>query len=161
MKRIVPILIVLLLSGVYCYGKGGSRRLDRGIVKRTVVPKGQWYFGGSASYSAMDQSNYRFLIMKNWDGSSYNLSVKPFFGYMVKNDLGSGANVSYERSLYKVDNLNISLNDDLTFDIKDYYVLEHVYSGSVVMRLFMNIEDSKRFGLFNDVKLMMGGGQGK
>ncbi|MGL5682270.1 MAG: hypothetical protein ACRDDZ_04340 [Marinifilaceae bacterium] len=161
MKRIVPILIVLLLSGVYCYGKGGNKRLDRGIVKRTFVPKGQWFFGGSCSYSEMNQDNYRFLIMKNWNGSGYQLAIKPFFGYMVKNDFGLGANFSYERSLYKVDNLNISLNDDLNFDIKDYYVLEHTYSAALVMRLFMNIEDSKRFGLFNDIKFMGGGGQGK
>ena len=43
----------------------------------------------------------------------------------------------------------------------DYYILEHIYSASAFMRIFMNIEESKRFGLFNDVRLMFGGGQGK
>ncbi|MFR5356950.1 MAG: hypothetical protein ACLTHQ_01235 [Odoribacter splanchnicus] len=80
---------------------------------------------------------------------------------MVKDDLGVGATFAYERSLFKVDNLNINLNEDLAFQIADYYILEHVYTASAFMRLFMNIEESKRFGLFNDVKLMFGGGQGK
>lgn len=80
---------------------------------------------------------------------------------MVMNDFGVGLNFAYERSLFKVDKLNIHLNDDLNFEISDYYILEHVYTASAFARLFMNIEESKRFGLFNDVKLMFGGGQGK
>ena len=113
------------------------------------------------SYSEMSQENYKLLVLKDWNGNGYQLAIKPFFGYMVKDDLGVGATFAYERSLFKVDNLNINLNEDLAFQIADYYILEHVYTASAFMRLFMNIEESKRFGLFNDVKLMFGGGQGK
>lgn len=136
-------------------------RFERGIVKQTFVPKGQWFFGGTCSYAEMSQENYKFLVLKGWDGTGYQLAIKPFVGYMVMNDLGVGATFAYERSLFKVDNLNIHLNEDLNFEISDYYILEHIYTASAFMRVFMNIEESKRFGLFNDVKLMFGGGQGK
>ncbi len=136
-------------------------RFERGIVKRTFVPKGQWFFGGTCSYAETSQENYKFLVLKDWNGSGYQLAIKPFVGYMVMNDFGVGLNFAYERSLFKVDKLNIHLNDDLNFEISDYYILEHVYTASAFARLFMNIEESKRFGLFNDVKLMFGGGQGK
>ncbi len=136
-------------------------RMERGIVKRTFVPKGQWFFGGTCSYGEMSQNNYKFLVLKNWTGEGYQLAVKPFFGYMVKNDIGVGATLSYERSLFKVDNIDINLNSDLGFSISDYYILEHVYSAAAFVRVFMNIEESKRFGLFNDIKFLFGGGQGK
>ncbi|MCC8174794.1 MAG: hypothetical protein LIO65_10690 [Odoribacter sp.] len=141
--------------------KNKRTRVDRGIVKSMFVPQGQWFFGGTVSYFEYTQENYQFLVLKNWEGEGYQLAIKPFFGYMVKDDLGVGGTFAYERTLFKVDNLDINLSEDLQFLISDYYILEHVYTGSVFMRVFMNIENSKRFGLFNDIKLMMGGGQGK
>lgn len=158
MRKRILFLIVLCLWGGICLGK---ERISRGIVKRTFVPKGQWFFGGSCSYSENSQDSYKFLVLKSWSGGGYQLAVKPFFGYMVKDDLGIGANFAYERTLFKIDNLDLNLSEDLQFSVKDYYILEHVYTASAFMRIFMNIEDSKRFGLFNDVKLMFGGGQGK
>lgn len=158
MRKSILLLAALCIWGGYCLGK---ERINRGIVKRTFVPKGQWFFGGTCSYSEMNQDNYKFLVLKDWNGNGYQLAIKPFFGYMVRDDLGVGATFAYERSLFKVDNLNINLNEDLSFQISDYYILEHIYTASFFMRLFMNIEESKRFGLFNDVKLMFGGGQGK
>lgn len=187
MKNSVFVLLLLLVSAV-CQGKEEVRRkrleteknselpaetpqseagkktkvrMERGIVKRTFVPKGQWFFGGTCSYGEMSQNNYKFLVLKNWTGEGYQLAVKPFFGYMVKNDVGVGATLSYERSLFKVDKLDLNLNSDLSFSIADYYILEHIYSAAAFMRVFMNIEESKRFGLFNDIKFMFGGGQGK
>lgn len=157
MKKGFLLLFLTCLSIMLFAGE----RFDRGIVKRTFVPKGQWFFGGTCSYSEYSQDDYKFLVLKNWNGSGYQLSVKPFVGYMVANDLGVGATFAYERSLFKVDNLDINISEDFQFSISDYYILEHIYTGSLFMRLFMNIEDSKRFGLFNDVKLMFGGGQGK
>ena len=132
MKKGILLLLLISLGTVSCWGK---ERINRGIVKMTFVPKGQWFFGGTCSYSEMSQENYKLLVLKDLNGNGYQLAIKPFIGYMVKDDLGVGATFAYERSLFKVDNLN--------------------------MRLFMNIEESKRFGLFNDVKLMFGGGQGK
>ena len=158
MKKIICLLLLFSIPGMVCWGK---ERLDRGIVKRTFVPKGQWFFGGTCSYSEYNQDNYKFLVLKNWNGNGYQLSVKPFVGYMVRDDFGVGATFAYERTLFKVDNLDINVSEDFQFSISDYYILEHIYTGSIFMRLFMNIEDSKRFGLFNDVKLMFGGGQGK
>ena len=158
-QRILLILLIIVISAD-CFADS-KRRIDRGIVKRTFVPKGQWFFGGTCSYREMEQDDYKFLVVKNWSGSGYQFEVKPFFGYMVKDDLGVGAKFSYERSLFRVDDMNINLNDDLSFNISDYYILEHIYSASAFMRIFMNIEESKRFGLFNDVRLMFGGGQGK
>ena len=173
MKKIICLLLLFSIPGMVCWGK---ERLDRGIVKRTFVPKGQWFFGGTCSYSEYNQDNYKFLVLKNWNGNGYQLSVKPFVGYMVRDDFGVGATFAYERTLFKVDNLDINMfqyiiirnrkldinvSEDFQFSISDYYILEHIYTGSIFMRLFMNIEDSKRFGLFNDVKLMFGGGQGK
>ena len=85
MKKGILLLLLISLGTVSCWGK---ERINRGIVKMTFVPKGQWFFGGTCSYSEMSQENYKLLVLKDWNGNGYQLAIKPFFGYMVKDDLG-------------------------------------------------------------------------
>ena len=68
MKRIICLWLLCCISAIVCMGR---ERFERGIVKRTFVPKGQWFFGGTCSYSEYNQDNYKFLVLKNWNGSGY------------------------------------------------------------------------------------------
>ncbi len=65
--------LVFALIFVFGVGLGESfgkkKRIDRGIVKHTFVPKGQWFFGGTCSYAEMAQENFKFLVLKNWKGA--------------------------------------------------------------------------------------------
>ncbi|MBQ5814415.1 MAG: hypothetical protein IIW30_00385, partial [Flavobacteriales bacterium] len=91
----------------------------------------------------------------------YTMSVQPTVGYMIKDNLGIGASFSYDRTLIHMDDLDISLGEDLDFSISDYHVIKHVYTGTIFLRTYINIGNSRRFGLFNDIKLQLGGGQAK
>ena len=79
-KRSILLIFILWIGVGNCPGR---ERISRGIVKQTFVPKGQWFFGGTCSYSEMSQDNNKILVLKYWNGNGYQLAIKPFFGYMV------------------------------------------------------------------------------
>ena len=54
------------------------RRQNRGVsnLKTEFVPKGQWVFGGSVSYSTHNNNNYNFLIIEDIESNGGKISVK-------------------------------------------------------------------------------------
>jgi hypothetical protein len=54
-----------------------ARKL-RGFTSDTnFVPKGQWIFGGTASYSTHTNKNYKLLIITDIDSDGYTVNVSP------------------------------------------------------------------------------------
>lgn len=157
MKHLI-LLITLFAWGTY---NTHAQRFDRGIEQHTFVPKGQWIAGSSISYSEYSNDNYKFLIIEGIDGSGYSFKVSPLVCYTFKDNLAAGARGSYSRSLTKLDHIGINIDDDLNFDVKDLYNLTHSYSGTAVLRSYINLGDSKRFGLYNEVQFTVGGSQSK
>ena len=58
-------------------------RNDRGLsnLKNNIVPKGQWVFGGSLTYSTHTNSDYSLLIVDGIDSKGYTVKVSPLVGY--------------------------------------------------------------------------------
>lgn len=134
---------------------------DRGIKTSTFIPKGQWMVGGSFSYSESSSSDYKFLILKNVEGKSYNFSISPNVAYFIRDNVALGARFSYNRNYIDIGNINIDLNEDLSFTINKASLVEHMFYGTGFVRTYINLGDSKRFGLFNEARLTFGAGQGK
>lgn len=161
MRRILCCAVVLLITVCQHVSAQKREKFDRGIEQQTFIPKGQWVTGGNISYSQHSNDNYKFLVIENWDGKGYNFNVSPFVGYTFKNNLTAGARFTYSRNLLQVDNMDIELDDDLNFDLDNVYRLTHGFHGTAFLRTYINLGESKRFGLFNDVRLTIGGGQAK
>ena len=154
-------LLVAFILAVFCISAVHGQKFDRGINKQVFVPKGQWLTGGSFSYSELGFDNYKFLVIEDMQGNGYTMNISPFLGYFFKDNMAAGARFGYKRTLIRAGNVSFKLSDDLSFDLSDYYNLQHVYYGTAMLRNYMNIGNSKRFGLFNEVRLTLGGGQGK
>lgn len=45
--------------------------------------------------------------------------------------------------------------------MNNVYSLSHSYSGMAIMRNYISIGNSSRFGLFNELQLSLGGGESK
>lgn len=151
---IILFLLFLTLSN-------NAQRFDRGITQITFIPKGQWITGCNISYSQHTNKNYKFLVIEGWNGEGYNFSVSPFLLYCFKDNLAGGGKFEYTRSLLKVKNLDISLDDDMSFSLDNLYTLKHGYYATGLFRAYLNLGESKRFGLFNEVQLKFGGTQSK
>lgn len=149
--------LTIICSALYV----SAQRFDRGITQITFIPKGQWITGCNVSYSQHVNKNYKFLVIEGWNGEGYNFSVSPFLLYCFKDNLAGGGKFEYTRSLLKIKNLDINIDDDINFSLDDIYTLKHGYYATGLFRAYLNLGESKRFGLFNEVQLKFGGTQSK
>ena len=140
-----------------------AKKFDRGVENTVFVPKGQWLWGGSLSYNELSSDAYDILVLTGIDGSYYNFKISPYFAYFFSDNLCLGARFSYKRSMIKLNNLDLDLGEDfdINLNIQDFYSLSHVYTGAIIFRNYIGLGKSKRFGIFNEIQLGVGGGQGK
>lgn len=125
------------------------------------VPKGQWMFGSTISYSEHENDKYKFIIIEDWSGRGYNIRPTLFAGYAFANNTVAGFRLEYDRSLLEIKSLDLNLGDDLSFSVDHAYSLRQTITASVFMRNYISLFKSRQFGLFNDVQVSVGGGRGK
>lgn len=157
-KRYILAMLFLLCAVT---GAIAQERFSRHIDSHTFVPKGQWVTGVSVSYSQSNNDNYQFFIVESIDGDTYSFSVTPMVFYMFKDDFGAGGRLGYERSRVKLDNANLIIDSETNYQNENFYCISQKYSAMGAFRNYFSIGDSKRFGLFNEVRLEFGVGESK
>ncbi len=125
------------------------------------VPKGQWVTGISVSYSQSTQNDYQFLILQNISGDTYSFKVSPMLCYIFKDDMGAGGKFSYTRSLTKLEKADIVLDSETNYGAEYLYSLAHNYYVTGIFRNYFSLGQSRRFGVFTELQLKLGGGQSK
>lgn len=162
MKKTIWLLMTTMALAAGTLSKAQAReKLDRGITLQTFMPKGMWFFGGNVSYTQHNNEDYKmFGLLNDFSSRGYTFAVRPMFGYTFRDNMAAGLAFTYQRSMLQIDNVSLSLGD-LSFGISDYYNIEHVYTGTIFLRNYINLGSSRRFALINDLKLQFGGGQGK
>lgn len=154
MKKYLYILLFCLVS---LFAVAKETKYDRGIVMKTFIPKGQWMVGATFSYSEHVDDNFEFLsVLKDINSEGYTFKVTPLVSYAIRNNISIGGRFAYSRSYTKLDKIDLSLGDDLSFSVEDYHDISSTYSGAVFIRTYLNLGDSKRFGLFNEARVTYG-----
>ena len=162
-KRTILLILLTVITTANMYAQRGKRaieRIDRETQSRVIIPKGTWMVGGTVSYSEHEQDNLNFLVIKDVVGNGYDFSISPYLGYFFRNNMSAGIRFAYNRDYLDLGNLDMDLGD-LTLSFKDLYYLEHKYEVSGFMRSYIPIGKSKVFGLFNEIRLTYGYGEGK
>lgn len=141
-------------------------REERGLTSRSTlfVPKGQWVFGGTASYSTHSNDNYSFLIIEGIDSEGHTFRVSPMIGYALHDNMIVGGRFIYDRTLLRVEKARVSMGDDesgVDIGVDQYYALEHSYTGAIFWRQYIPLGGSRRFAIFTDMQLAAGGTQAK
>ena len=141
-------------------------RQQRGLTDthNLFVPRGQWIFGGTASYSTHSNETYRFLVVEGIESKGYTFKVSPMIAYALRDNMAIGGRFIYSRSLLKLDKADLNLggeDSDLNFEVNDYYSLRHSYSVAVIWRQYIPLGRNKRFALFNEMSLAAGGTQAR
>lgn len=129
-------------------------RYDRGIINYRFIPKGKWIGGATASYVDFDSEDSRLLfsLLKDFDCHARTVSVKPFIGYALRNNIVIGAKLGYNHTIAQLDNLALNM-DDLDFSLKDIRYTEDTYSIGLFHRSYVGLDAGRRFGLFNETTL--------
>ena len=52
------------------------------------VPRGQWIFGASASYSTHTNKDYTFLVIEDINSDGYTFKVTPLIAYAIRDKHG-------------------------------------------------------------------------
>lgn len=125
------------------------------------VPKGQWIVGATVAYSENSANNHEFLILKDIQTEGYNVKTEAFCGRAMFDDGVLGVRAGYQRTSIDLKKMNIHISDDINLNLDDYYSLNHSFVGTVFLRNYISLFDSKRFGLFNDTQVSVENGQGK
>lgn len=141
-------------------------RQQRGLVdaKNVFVPRGQWIFGGYASYSTHVNDNYNFLVFDDINSDGYTFKVSPMIAYAVRDNMAIGLRGIYGRTLLKLDSAKLSLGDEETgtnVEADNYYSLKHNYSLAFIWRQYIPLGQDKRFALFTETSLAGGGHETK
>jgi hypothetical protein len=137
------------------------RRQNRGIanIRTEFVPKGQWVFGGSVSYSTHSNKDYNFLIIEDIQSTGYQFKITPLLGYAYSKNSLVGVRFGYSRGMTELDNASLSIT---SLDNANYFSLKHSYNVEALWRKYIPLgKDNKRFALFAEVGLAMGGSQSK
>lgn len=137
-------------------------RRQRGLTDthNLLVPKGQWIFGGTASYSTHTNEAYQVLIIEGINSQGYTFRISPMIAYALRDNMAVGARFIYSRTLLKLDKAQLSIGDTESgteINIRDYYSLRHSYEAAVIWRQYIPLGKSKRFALFNEMQLSAGG----
>ena len=137
------------------------RRQSRGIanIRTEFVPKGQWVFGGSVSYSTHSNNNYNFLIVEDIDSRGYQFKISPLVGFAYSRNSLVGVRFGYSRGFAELDHASLSIT---SLDNSFFYSLKHSYNVEALWRKYIPLgRNNKRFALFAEVGLAMGGSQSK
>ena len=160
MNKIKNIFLITTFLLMGFFDAHGQEPFKRGLELTTFVPKGQWIAGLSVSYSQSTMNNYQFLIIEDLSGDTYSFKVSPMVCYIFHDNLGAGGRLAYSRSLTKLDG-RVVIDSETDYDLDKLYSLSHSYSAMGIFRNYVSFGDSKRFGVFNEVQLQIGGGQSK
>lgn len=152
-------LCVLVLSAMPA--AKAQEQFKRGLEQYSFIPRGQWITGVSVSFSQSSSDNYQFLVIEGLNSDSYTFKVSPMVMYCFKDNLAAGGRFAYKRSLMRVDKARFVLASDTDYNIDNLYSLSHSYSGMAAFRNYISFGDNKRFGMFNEVQLQIGGSQSK
>ncbi len=141
-----------------------AQKFDRGLNftdAPVFMPKGQLMIGGTISYQDYSFEDYRFAILTDMNLTAFSLKATPYLYYSFYKNMAVGFKFSYQRMMAQVSSTNLSIGSDLSFGIQDYYYIQHTYYGSLAYRYFIPLGQRKIFGIFADVSLNVGAGQGK
>lgn len=141
-------------------------RSQRGLTDthNLFIPKGQWIFGGTASYSTHTNQSYQFLIIEGINSTGYTFKVSPMIAYAFRNNMALGGRFIYSRTLLKLDKASINFGDEgssVDLNVRDYYALQHNYQVAAIWRQYIPLGRNKRFALYNEMSLAGGGSQAR
>lgn len=139
-----------------------QHRKQRGITSLTteIVPKGQWIFGGTGSYSTHSNDSYKLLVIEGINSNGYTVKVSPLIAYSPKKNMAFGVRFAYGRSLFSMDGASLSVAG-AGLNVDYFHAIKHSYEGVALWRQYIPLGNSKRFALFTETQISLGGMQAK
>lgn len=150
MKKFICILSTILL---FATASGQEYRKDR-----LFMPKASLGAGFQVSYLDLTSNDSDFMMMlKGIDAQGTYFSVAPYVSYAYRDNKAVGIKFNYAKGSADLSGADLSLfSDDLTMHLEDMSAYSQSYQVQIFHRSFFGLDDTGRFGLFNDMVLSFG-----
>ena len=128
------------------------------------VPKGEWIFGLNGSFSTHTNDNYSITLIKGVNSEGHTIKVSPIVAYAITDNSVVGVRFGYSRNLLRITGGGFSFGDadsGVEISADSYYSLKHSYEGDLLWRRYITFGTNKRFALFSEIQLSLGGSQAK
>ena len=147
-------------------GRARPVKKERGLTSfsNVFIQKGTWITGIGASYSTHVNEDYSLAVINGINSVGHMVEVYPMFGFAVRENMILGAKFGYSRHFLRVDNAGLSIGDEssgVSIDLDSFYSLDHSYEGIVFLRQYIPFGTNKRFAMFVEGQVMLGGKQAK
>lgn len=161
-QHIISTLFLLSCAAINMVAQEAEEPVfDRGIGKANslFIPKGTTGVGLSVSYNNYNLGNgnndagYRMLfsLIGGVSGSLNTFGIAPQVSYFVADNISIGLKFDYSRTGFNLGSMKLALGDALNFGINDVNFLKQGYTGSITLRDYMPIANSKRFAIFAEL----------
>lgn len=138
-------------------------RQQRGFSTANIfVPKGQWIFGGSASYSTHRNDDYKLLVVEGITSDGYTVNVSPMIALSPKDNMAVGVRFIYGRTMLNMDNASLKFGEadsGVNINVDYMHRIKQEYTGAIFWRQYIPIGRSNRFAIFTEIQLCFSGGQ--
>ena len=128
------------------------------------VPKGEWILGLNGSFSTHSNNDYSITVIKDINSEGHTIKVSPIVAYAVNNNSVIGVRFGYSRNLLRITGGGLRFGDadsGIELSVDSYYSLKHIYEGDLLWRRYITFGNNKRFALFSEIQLSLGGSQAK
>lgn len=102
-----------------------------------------------------------FSLIRNLHGNMSEFGISPYASYFIADNLSVGARFDYGRSSLGLDNLDLSLMEDMSLSLQGFHYFKQSYTGALTLRAYIPFANSKRFAMFTEVRATGGYGQAK
>lgn len=137
-------------------------RYDRGLYNYLFIPKGQWAIGLTASYGEFHSEDVQLLnAIKDFNFDGKQFSIRPSISYFVANNQALGLRFNYTYGNADLGGISVDIDDDMNFSLHDVSYNSTNFSVGFFYRNYVGLSSLKRFAVFNDVELSVGGGQSR
>ena len=100
------------------------------------------------------------MIIEGINSNGYTVKVSPLIAYSPKKNMAIGVRFAYGRSLFALDNASVSVAG-AGLNVDFFHALKHSYEAVALWRQYIPLGNSKRFALFTEMQLNLGGSQAK
>lgn len=157
MKRIAFTMMLVFASFTGFAGENNACFIPKGSIGGGITfSYNDYNFGngaGDVGYTTL------FSLVDGIKGDIMTFGIAPHVSYFIADNLSVGLRFDYDRSSIGHAMGQMSLGDGMSFGVDDYNYFKHMYSGALTGRYYMPLANSKRFGMFTEVRAAGGYGQ--
>jgi len=132
-------------------------RIDREINKNQFSFKGETMLGITASYGTISSEDSDIgLILDDIKLKGSVVTVKPFVGYMYRDNNCIGLRLGYSHIMGNLGNATLDLGEanDIAVSVGNMRYKNNAYAFGIYHRTYVAIDSKGRFGVFGEFELM-------